>query len=146
VNTKSNETKTKYKVTRKNIDVLCGHYHMDIDNIASQVVAYHVTSKANVQSIISNGLTVQACQAVVYSEARIPAVYLFAAKQDANDTRLHDYLGIDNPTVVKITIPQTHFSFLRDDGLFNMSAICSDGSYPTAIQYIDNIPADWITN
>jgi hypothetical protein len=128
-------------------DVMCGFYQQPLDGKwAEHVTAYHITQAENVSSILENGLIAKECKATRYGDHRRKAVYLFAAKGDAYDQQIRKFL-FDNQNdlaVVKVTVPYSAFINFHDDGLFNMSCECSDGSYPTAIQYTENIPANWI--
>ena len=112
---------------------------------SENVKAYHVTTGNNVESILANGLIAKPCKATQYGDDRLDAVYMFAVRRDAYDTELRNFLFDETDLVViEITIPEQHHENLREDGWFNMSAICSDGTYPTAMQYLGNIPAEWI--
>jgi hypothetical protein len=129
------------------LDVMCGMYKMPLDGEWDEhVTAYHITRKSNIDSIRRNGIKATQCKATTYGDARISAVYLFAAKQDAFDKEIRAFLFGDaqDLAVVKVTVDKSHYHMMRDDGLFNASCGCSDGSYPFAIQYLDDIPADWI--
>lgn len=132
----------------KNIDlnVFCGFYRQPLERLPRAVIAYHVTSAKNLQSILEHGLQAQACVATSDGESRQPAVYMFAAKNDAYDKQLRAVLfGDDSELVVlRITIPQTHFQYLREDGIFNVIPT-DDGGYPTAMQFTADVPAEWIT-
>lgn len=128
-------------------DVMCGFYKMPLDGEwKPEVTAYHITHKSSLGEINRHGLKAQTCKATLYGDPRVSAVYMFVSRQDAYDNMIRAFLfGEDQDlVVVKVTIPKSHYHMMRDDGLFNMSAGCSDGSYPTAIQYLDSIPADWI--
>lgn len=127
-------------------DDIINLYKMSEYTPPAHVTAYHVTRKSCLKSIKRSGLTAQPCKATTYGDSRVSAVYLFAYRQDAYDDDLRAYLFGDegNLEVVTVTIPRSHFDKMHYDGLFNMSAICKDGSYPTAIQYRDHIPASWI--
>lgn len=125
--------------------VLCDMYRLSPDNLPASVIAYHVTPATNIDSILSNGLTAKACKATRYGDVRIEAVYLFAHRGDAYDPDVRAFLfGDVAVTVVKVEIPRSEFGKLREDGLFNMSCVCRDGSYPTGIQFRGSIPATWI--
>ncbi len=128
------------------LDVMCGFYGQPLGKWAEYVTAYHVTPAKNVPAILENGLVAKECIATRYGDYRRKAVYLFAAKVDAYDQQIRKFLfdSSDELAVVKVTIPFSAFINFHDDGLFNVSCECSDGSYPTAIQYTDNIPANWI--
>lgn len=130
------------------LDVLCGIYRMPLEESAwsESVTAYHITRKANIESIRRTGISAKECQATLYGNSRISAVYLMACKADANDENVRQFLFGDERdlTVVKVRIPRKAYHLMRDDGLFNMSCLCKDGSYPTAIQFTGDIPADWI--
>jgi hypothetical protein len=130
-----------------NLDVMCGYYNQPMDGEWSKsIIAYHITKSEHVASILENGLIAKECQATNYGEFRNKAVYLFASKADAYDKNIMDFLfGVaDRLAIMEVSIPYDAYINLRDDGVFNMSCICSNGSYPTAVQYIDNIPSDWI--
>jgi hypothetical protein len=129
------------------LDVMCGFYRQPLDGRwAQSVTAYHVTRAENIPSILANGLTASECIATTFGNYRRKAVYLFAAKVDAYDQQLRKILfgNTDGLAVVKVTIPYDAYINISEDGIFNISCICSDGSYPTAVQYLDNIPASWI--
>ena len=129
------------------LDVIHGLYRQSLDGQWSEhVVAYHITQKQNVSSIIETGLLARPCRATERGEDRNPAVYLFASRRDAYDSRIRDFLFDDpsNTAVIKVKIPFSAYDKLHYDGLFNMSCICSDGSYPTGVRFADDIPADWI--
>lgn len=130
------------------LDVMCGMYKLSPEphSWPSHITAYHLTPIGNVESILANGLTAKPCKATTYGEARTAAVYLFAHKNDTSDANIRDFLfdeGVE-VGVLEIKIPSSAFDKLQTDGLFNMSCICEDGSYPFGMQYIDNIPAEWI--
>ena len=135
-----------------NLDILSGYYQMsprgayDGQWEQATITAYHITEKANAEAILSNGLQAQACKATEFGGYREEAVYLFSARQDAYDANMHKFLfdGGSDLVVIKVSIPQTHYRHLTDDGIFNTSAICSDGSYPTGMQYLEDIPAAWL--
>lgn len=106
--------------------------------IVSDLVAYHVTRAINVDSILASGLRAQTC---VQSYERPAAVYLFADRGDIT----HEVLGIlgmdADYVVVEVRIPrQAAIDSLRWDGLFNVSF----GLTYSAVQYMGNIPAEWI--
>lgn len=131
------------------LGVMCGFFRMPVDGEWSKsVTAYHVTHKSNVESILSKGLIAKPCHATVYGEARTPAVYLFAAKADTTDKNIRNFLfgdEQDDLVVIKVTIPYNSFDKIYHDGLFAMSCICDDSSYPSSIQFVDDIPAAWLT-
>ncbi len=130
------------------LDVMCGFYGQPLDGEwADSVTAYHITQTKNVPSILETGLVAKECKATPFGDYRPCAVYLFAARVDAYDRQVREFLfdDIDSLSVLKVTIPSNAFINIRNDGLFNMSCMCSDGSYPTAIRYTDNIPAGWIS-
>lgn len=111
----------------------------------SHVVVYHLTPKSNVPSILANGLTAKPCKATHYGDSRREAVYLLKHKADTQDTNIRRFLFDTNEIeVLKVRIPRSEFANLREDGLFNVSCVCTDGTCPTGLQYIDNIPAEWI--
>jgi len=116
------------------------------DDLPNKAVAYHVTRKANTESILRDGLKANACQATHYGECRTEAVYLFAARVDAYDNNLRRFLfGSETDlAVLEVTIPHQDFDKLVYDGLFNMSATCDNDSYPTAVGFRGDIPANWI--
>ena len=111
-----------------------------------QITAYHITKSSNVSSIIESGLIAKACHATARGEARQAAVYLLAYKCDAYDKQIRNFLFDDTSdlAVIKVTIPSGEYEKLRYDGLFNLSCICEDGSFPSGIQFTDDIPADWV--
>lgn len=130
------------------LGVMCGFYGQPLDGKwADSVTAYHITPTKNVQPILETGLVAKECKPTLFGDYRPRAVYLFAARADAYDRQVREFLfdDIDSLSVLKITIPSNAFINMRYDGLFNMACICSDGSYPTAIRYTDNIPAGWIS-
>lgn len=130
-----------------NLDVMCGFYRQPLDGKwVEYVTAYHITQAENIPSILENGLIAKECQATHYGDCRRKAIYLFATEMDIYDHNIHNFLFGDSTdlAVIKVTIPYESFINLHEDGLFNMSCERSDGSYPTAIQYTDDIPASWI--
>ena len=134
----------KYKC---DLDVMCGHYKQPLDGKWAEVItAYHITPVGNIPSILEKGLLAQECIATRDGVDRRKAGYLFAAKVDAYDQEIRKFQfgGAENLAVLKVTVPYNAFINLRDDGLFNVSCICADDSYPTAIMYTDDIPANWI--
>lgn len=130
------------------LTVLCDMYRFSPEphSWPAYVIAYHLTPASNVESIMANGLTAKQTRATERGEHRIAAVYLIAHKGDAYDANVRKFLLNETDIIVlRIKIPQNEFGKMREDGLFNMSCICEDGSYPTGIQYVDNIPAEWIS-
>lgn len=129
-------------------DVMCNMYKLspEPNSWPSHVTAYHLTPISNVESILTNGLTAKSCKATHNGEARTAAVYLFAHKNDTRDANIRDFLfdEVTEIAVLEIKIPRNAFENLQNDGLFNMSCICVDGSFPFGVQYIDDIPAEWI--
>lgn len=115
-------------------------------DLPSKAITYHITRKANTESILRDGLKAKACQATHFGECRTEAVYLFAARVDAYDNNLRRFLfGAETDlAVLEVTIPRQEFDKLVYDGLFNMSAAYDDDSYPTAVQFRGDIPASWI--
>lgn len=129
------------------LTVFCSMYNLPVDagRWPAHVTAYHLTLAENVKSIRENGLTAKPCEATRYGDSRQSAVYLLAAKVDTKDSNIRDFLFDDsNIEVIEVRIPRSAFSSLREDGLFNVSCICTDGSYPTGMQYTNDIPAEWI--
>ena len=135
------------------LDVMLNMYGLSINGIydatkwgAKAVYAWHITPSDNVPDIKTDGLHAKPCKGSQYATDRPSAVYLFASKSDAFDTCLRDHLfgDTDKLSVVKVRIPATHFQYLREDGLFNISFFASDRSMPFGVQYQDDIPADWI--
>lgn len=107
------------------------------------IVAWHITTSDKLQSILDNGLRTSACSHWMSGGAERPdAVYLFCAHSvvSANIPALLD--NPENAVVVKVTIPARHADKLYVDNIYNMSIEVADMS---AIQYRDNIPAEWIT-
>jgi len=129
------------------LDVICGMYQIPIDGIwPDEVIAYHITHIDNIQSILDEGLRAKECKATMRGGYRQSAIYLFASQRDAHDAQIRKFLfgDADDLIVLRITIPQAYFHRMRNDGLFNMSCICSNGSYPFGTQYLGDIPPNWI--
>jgi hypothetical protein len=126
------------------LDVLCGLYHQTIDNWTDTIIAYHITNINNIDAIKDQGLKSNIITKLSYD--RQSAVYLFASYQDAIDKQLRLALfGSDNNlAIIKVQISKQFYEYLKYDGIFNMSIICSDNSYPTAIQFLHDIPSNWI--
>jgi hypothetical protein len=109
----------------------------------ADVVAWHITTKERVESILSNGLNTSACSNWMSGGAERPsAVYLFCAQSvvSANIPAL-----LDNPidaVILRVVIPAKYTEKLHGDNIYNMSI---DAAEMCAIQYRDSIPAEWIT-
>ncbi len=120
------------------------YYRKDPSELGA-VYAYHVTPTANVESIKADGITARSCVATRDGDARRPAVYLLANRNDAYDSNIRSFLfDAHDLAVIRVRIPSNEFDNLHVDGIFNMSCQCSDGSYPSGIQYTGSIPASWI--
>lgn len=102
------------------------------------LVVYHATQSANVDSIKKNGIQARSSR---QSYNRPNAVYFFV---DGNEItqEVVGILGLSNDyTIIKVAIPVEHVvSKMQWDGLFNVSF----GMSSTAVQYMDSIPAEWI--
>lgn len=98
------------------------------------IVGYHITAAANVASILANGLQARECE---QSYTRPPAVYLFLEWDEV----ISEITNIveDDYVVLRVTIPAEHTTLLKWDGLYN-----SGFDTRSAVQYLANIPADWI--
>ena len=103
------------------------------------LIAYHVTHAENAEGIRQNGIKARTCQ---QSYERTAAVYLFADRRDMTHDVL-DILGFGADCVIfEVRIPrQDVLNKLLLDGLFNGTF----GLTYSAVQYLDNIPASWIT-
>jgi hypothetical protein len=114
--------------------------------LPAHVYAYHITPAKNVESILDGGLKAKSCVAATFGEGRRPAVYLLACKADAYDSDVRAFLfgASADLAVLRVRLPQDAYEMMREDGLFNISCICSDGTYPTGIQFTGDIPAGWI--
>ncbi len=127
--------------------VMCIYHLPDDPRLwPGELVGYHITRAERVASILRDGLQAQASQATWTWERRAEAVYFFAARQDAYDIRVHKALfgaGADL-AVIRVHIPRRYWHLMREDGMFNVSIICRDGSYPTGVQYMGDIPPAWI--
>ena len=104
------------------------------------VTAWHITPKSNIDSIKSNGLRTATHTQGVSCE-RPAAVYLFCSRSvvDRNIRHLIDR-GTEY-TILTITIPANQTHKLYPDNLYNMSI---DDAEMSAMQYRDDIPANWI--
>ena len=106
------------------------------------IIAWHITTRDNLQSILDNGLRISSCSYWMSSgAARLDAVYMFCAHSviDANIPAL-----LDSPAdavIVRVTIPARRADKLYIDNIYNMSIEAADMS---SVQYRDNIPAEWI--
>lgn len=129
-------------------EVLMDYYKQspwtDPDRWVSQVKAYHITPQENAPSILATGLQARVCSATSYGERR-PAVYLLACRSDAYDPAIRMALfgRLDGLAVIEVTIPRSGYAPMCRDDIFAASVTCSDGTWPTAIQYLADIPADW---
>lgn len=117
-----------------------------VERLPRSVVAYHITRRGNLHSVMAGGLLSAPCVATANGADRAPAVYLFASRSDAYDQNIRCFLfgKEDGLVVLRIEIPQSHFQHLAEDGLFNASVECCDGSWPTAMKFTADIPAEWI--
>ena len=135
----------KYKC---DIDVMCGLFRMPLEGKWSDsVTAYHITPTKNIQSILLRGLEPRECQATYAGPMRRPAVYLFAYRVDTKDPYILACLfgdDQDDLAVLQVTFPSDAYEYLHYDGIFNMSIVCSDRSFPSAIKYTEHIPPTWI--
>lgn len=146
-----NEMISKTNLGRAEMDsvliVLCDMYKQSINGKLPDVLtAYHITHADNIDAIRKDGLTSKSCRATTSGDCRRPAVYLLACKSDAYDCNVRNFLFDDNDNLVvlKITIPKKYYTNMREDGIFNISCVCTDGSAPFGIQYISDIPSTWI--
>lgn len=104
------------------------------------LTVYHITAPENVDSIKANGIKAKSSR---QSYDRPNAVYFFAARTDINPANIA-ILGLaDGYRVITVTIP---FSAVIEhmvwDGLYNATFT---SSY-SAVQYLGDIPATWITS
>ena len=127
--------------------VICDMYKQDSDMLPDTLVAYHLTHTCNIPGIKKTGLKAKSCKATAYGDYRQSAVYLLAYKDDAYDYNVRSMLfgSNDDVSIVQVTIPRSHYQYMHDDGIFNASCECSDGSCATGIQYIGDIPTSWLT-
>lgn len=110
----------------------------------SCVYGYHITPRKNLESILRNGL--RAASIERFPMVRQEAVYFFARREDAYDKFMRAVLFGEETDliVIKIRIPLAGYDNMKHDGLFQMSFMTERHTTPTAVQYLDDIPAEWL--
>lgn len=103
------------------------------------VVAYHVTSKAAASEIKKNGLKTRSSK---QSYDRPAAVYFFLDIAEIDNANRAILLGDPNDfEIIKVRIPRREFlANTAWDGLYDVSF----GESISAIQYLADVPVDWI--
>jgi hypothetical protein len=106
-------------------------------NWASDVYGYHITSLDSIDSIKQNGIYANSSR---QSYDRPECVYLFLDHEIDSDN-IKILLGdVDSFAIVTVKLPAAEVKKMRFDGLYNISFDCGYG----AIQYFDNVPAEYI--
>jgi len=106
-------------------------------DVEGMLEMYHITSQDCVVSIKERGL--QAYSTPQGSWDRPAAVYFFADREEISDD-LIAILGISNPVILTVNIPMREvIEKMVWDGIFNVSF----GTH-SAVQYRDDIPAEWV--
>lgn len=104
-------------------------------NNISTVVAYHVTTTKNLETIRMTGLTAKGC----YN--REAAVYFFLDYADAKSNAIN-LVGDDTEyDILVINIPAESAASMKWDGLYNVGF----GTSYSAARIERNIPITWIT-
>jgi hypothetical protein len=108
-------------------------------NWDSDIYGYHITSTDNIDSIKQNGIYSNSSR---QSYDRPECVYLFLDHEiDSDNVKI--LLGnVDNFAIVTVKFPASEVKKMRFDGLYNISFDCGY----SAIQYFDNVPAEYIVN
>ena len=104
------------------------------------VTGYHVTRKANADSIVQTGIKAHSSK---QSYDRPAAVYMFLDLDDVSIANV-DILGLgsEDICVVKVCIPSDYVKrHMRWDALYNVTF----GTSYSAVQYLDDIPAEWVS-
>ena len=109
---------------------------VDFDNL----IVYHLTSPANIEDIKNCGIKARSSQ---QSYDRPAAVYFFAGKEDITQANV-EILGLaDGYNIIRVKIPaEKVLENMVWDGLYNVSFETSS----TAVQYFDDVPAEWIVS
>ncbi len=103
-------------------------------------VAYHVTSASNAEKIKDQGIKAKSSK---QSFDRDSAVYFFLERDEINDVNL-DILGLANEqyAIIEVVIPADK---VEDNMIWDALYNVTFGTSRSAVQYLDNVPANWIT-
>ena len=115
-------------------------YNRSGNGWGENITAYHITKKRNLESILKNGLLASSQTQGVKIE-RPEAVYLFCSRSVVLENIKHLIDEGEEVVILDVVIPASKTSKLYADNIYNMSI---PSAYMSAMQYRDNIPANWI--
>ena len=106
------------------------------------IVAWHVTSGRNLESIAGQGLKSSTCTKWMSGGRERPeAVYLFCAQSAVVGNLPVLFEESSDVAVLKVTIPSSYLENVRGDDSYNIGF---ESAMMSAIQYRGDIPRKWI--
>jgi len=108
-----------------------------------EVVVYHITAIDNLLKILKGGLkSGNASKWFTRGKTRPEAVYFFCSKSVLKSNVKHLLDEGTIPAFVEVKIPSEFCEYIAADNIYNMAI---DDAEMTAVKYLDDVPAEWIT-